>query len=88
MTIALLMILANILLIFGLITALTTSYKWIAAILLISPIYIAFYAGSINNKQQSVDLPEEHQQISHNSNKPDILLGYYRGDTLVITFKH
>jgi hypothetical protein len=38
------------------------------------------------NKQQSVDLPEEYKELSHNSSKPDTLLGYYDNDTVYIEF--
>ena len=37
-------------------------------------------------KHQAVDLPEEYQAMSHNSNKPDTLLGFYDNDTVYITF--
>lgn len=42
----------------------------------------------IKYQQPIIDLPKEHQLISHNKLKPDTLLGYYRNDTLVIEFKH
>lgn len=40
------------------------------------------------NNQQAVDLPEEYQELSHNSAKPDTVLAFYDNDTVYIEFKH
>lgn len=54
-------------------------------ILVIGIVFITNDWEKINN--YIVDLPEEHESISHNSNKPDTVLAYYKHDTLFIEFK-
>lgn len=48
------------------------------------------FVDKTNKKEKlpKIDLPEEYKSISKDSSKPTTMIAYYKGNTIILGFKH